>query len=63
MAKNLAQNFVFHGDIGLASHVIAEFCLNHHDRGFNIAAIVVVGEKLFAIEREVVKHLFRAFPY
>ncbi len=56
MTKNFTKHLVFHRNVGLAPHVVAELGLNHHDRGFNVAALVVVREELFPIQREVVKH-------
>jgi hypothetical protein len=46
MTQNFAKDLVFHGSVGFAPHVVAELRLNHHDRGFDIAAFVVAGKKL-----------------
>ncbi len=50
MTKNFTKHLVFHRNVGLAPHVVTELCLNHHDRGFNIAPFVVVLEELLTIE-------------
>lgn len=58
VAEDFRENFVFHGHVRLAANVIAKLGFNHHDRRFNVAALVVVREELLAVEGEVVKHLF-----
>lgn len=57
MTENFAQDFVSHRRVGLAPNVVAEFGLNHHHGRFNVAALVIVREKLLSVEREVMEHL------
>lgn len=56
MTQNLTQNLVSHGGIGLAPHMVAELGFNHHESGFDIAPLMVMGKELFLIEREVMEH-------
>jgi hypothetical protein len=44
-------------DLAHAPHMIAKLGLNHHDRGLNVAPLVIVREELLPVKREVVEHL------
>jgi hypothetical protein len=43
VTENLAQNFVDHCSIRLAANRVSELPFHHRERGFNVAAFVVVG--------------------
>lgn len=57
VAEDLAEHFVHHRRRRLAPHGIAELPLNHAERAFHVAPLVVVGKILVLLELEVVKHL------
>lgn len=56
MTENFAERFVDHRNIGLAAQRVSELPLNHAERGFYIGTLVIVGQKFFASELEVVIH-------
>ena len=55
MTQYLTKNLVDHRHVGLASKTIAEFSLHHRERGFNVRPLVVVLQKLFALELKVME--------
>jgi len=57
MAENLRQDFVARRNVRLAPNGIAKLRLNHHHRGLDIASPVIVLQKLFSLELEVMEHL------
>lgn len=57
MTKNLAQSFISLRDFGLASQAIAELRLDHAERRFNVAALMVLLEEPLLIERKIMKQL------
>src|SRR5579863_2295417 len=57
MTENFAERFIDHRNVGLASQAVAEFPFHHRKRGFNVAAFVVVLQKIRAPELEIVIHL------
>src|ERR1041384_7505091 len=55
MAQHLAECFIDLRRLGFASEAIAKLCLDHHERGFDVAAFVVVLHEpllVVAIEKE-----------
>src|SRR5213082_2095353 len=38
MTEELAEDFVLHGDVGLAANVVAELRLDHAERGLGVAS-------------------------
>src|SRR5437764_688618 len=59
MTQHLTKRFVNHGGIGFAPQSVSEFPLEHTERALYIAALVVVLQKLFPLELEVVEHLLQ----
>ena len=57
MAKHFAQHFILGRNIGLAPHRVTELALDHHNGGFDIRSLVVMGQELFAVELKKVVHL------
>jgi hypothetical protein len=57
MADDLAKNLIDHRHVCFAANVIAELRLNHREYRLDVAAFVVVAQKLFAALLEVVEHL------
>src|SRR5581483_6736598 len=57
MAENLTKRFIDHRNISLAAQAVSEFPLNHAERGFDVAPLVVVLQELVFAEVEVVVHL------
>jgi len=56
MTENFAERFVDHRNIGLAAKAISELTLHHGERGLDVAALVIVLQKLIAPELEVMIH-------
>src|SRR5260370_13289961 len=57
MTQYLTKNFVDHRNVSLAKQAVAELSLHHGERGFNVRPLMVVLQKLFPFELEVVKRL------
>ena len=57
VAQDLGQNLVHLGRIALGLDTGAELPLDNRHRGFDVAALVVMGGELVAVEAEVVVHL------
>lgn len=57
MTENLTKRLVDHRGIRLAAKAITKFPLNHAESGFDIRPLVIVLQKLRALELEVVVHL------
>jgi hypothetical protein len=56
MTEHLTQRFVDHRHVGLTAKRVAKFTLHHRERGFHVAAPVVVLQELIVPEHEVMKH-------
>src|SRR5579859_3157214 len=56
VAQELAQDFIFHGGVRLAPNVVPELCLDHAERRFDVAPLVIVLEEFFPMEAVVVEH-------
>ena len=57
MAEDLAQNFIGLGSLGLGTNGTAELGLDHGEHGFYVGPLVIVGQKLLAVELEEVPEL------
>jgi hypothetical protein len=57
MTENFAERFIDHRDVGLAPQAISEFALHHGERRFDVRTLVVMREKVRALELEIVIHL------
>jgi len=56
VTEHFAQRLVNHRNVRLAPQPVSEFPFDHAERGFNIAALMVVLQELCALELEVVIH-------
>src|SRR5688572_11004262 len=56
MAEDFAKGFIPHRNVRLAAKRIAELPLDHTERRFDVGAKVVVLQKLFPFEAEIMKH-------
>lgn len=50
VAQNLTKRFVDHRGIGLAAKRVSELPFHHAERGFDVAALVVMGKKFLLAE-------------
>src|SRR5437588_631495 len=57
VAQDFRQSLIDHSRIGLRAQRVSEFPLNHAERGFHVAALVVVHQVLIPLVHEVVEHL------
>src|SRR5260370_42338855 len=55
MTEYLTKNFIDHSNIGLAPQAVAELSLHHRERGLDVRPLVVMLQKLFTLELEVMK--------
>ena len=58
VAEHLAQGLIDHRSVGFASQGISKLAFNHAKGGFDVGSLVVVLQKLAALELEVMVHLF-----
>jgi hypothetical protein len=56
VADDLAQHFIDHGDIGLASNGTTELRLDHRERRLDVAPLVIVLQEFITIELPIVIH-------
>src|SRR5208283_4447763 len=57
MTQDFTKRLVDHRGIGLAAERITEFPFHHGERGFDVRALVIMGQKFLFSEREIVVHL------
>lgn len=57
MAQHFAQRLVDHRNVSLAAQAIAKLPLHHTERGFDVRAGMVMGQKFLTLEHEVMEHL------
>jgi len=57
MTQCLTEHFVYHSNTGLAPQAVAELSLHHRERGLNVRPLVVMVQKLYPLELEVMKRL------
>jgi hypothetical protein len=57
VTDELGQDFVFHCDVRLAPHAVAELPLNHGETGLHIRALMVVAQELLFPQAEHMVHL------
>src|SRR5260370_15986265 len=55
MTEQFRDNFIDHSNIGLAPQAVAELSLHHRERGLDVRPLVVMLQKLFTLELEVMK--------
>ena len=57
VSEEFAQHLVLHGHVSLAAHVITELGFHHREGRFDVAALMVMLQELFASKLEVEIHL------
>ena len=56
MTENLAKRLIYLRRFGLTSKAVSELRLDHAERGFNVAALVVLLQEPRLIELKIVVH-------
>src|SRR5215510_1148003 len=59
VSEEFTQDLIDHRRVGLAHNGIPELPLHRTERGFNISALVIMGQKLLTLELEEVEHLLK----
>jgi len=57
VTQNLAKRLVKRSSIRLRPQGVSEFPLQHAERGFDVAPLVVMRQKFIPLEHEVMEHL------
>ena len=57
VTDQLAKHLIDHRDGRLAAHIVSELRLDHAERALNVAALMIVRQKILAAKAEVMEHL------